>query len=293
MRRWIWTLLLVACGGTEPGDEPAPVDEAVSSIDIARVDFPDASALFSGRIQKSCSPNPGVCHNVNNYPDLRTPAALRQIVNAPCNHDVPDPTSGWDGCEEAGDRIVIGELESIVRFLDSEGPGRWRITMADAARASDETYGFWFTDPEGETIYAPASTFDVRLTTEAGSNEAVMVVHDMNGGAAQYFDMATATLVPGDPNRNGILGAEDPEVVPTRLVVPGSLERSYLWGRITGLLPGTRMPLANAPITNAEYAAIACWIEGLPEDGAFDETAPIDYDACNYAADPLDPAPQE
>lgn len=290
--RALLLLLLGACS-SEP-DAPSPVvDDTPDSIALARVEYPNAAALFTGRIQKTCSPNPGVCHNVNNYPDLRTPASLKQIVGAPCNRDVPDPTSGWDGCEEAGDRIVIGDVESIVRYLDPDGPGRWRITLDAPAATTGETLNFAFRDVDGETIYAPGSVFDVHVATEAGSDEVDLVVTDPNGGAAEYFDMITATIVPGDPNRNGILGATNPDVVPTQLVVPGSLDRSYLWGRITGLLPGTRMPLANDPITNAEYAAIACWIEGLPTDGAYDETAAIDYDGCDYARSPLDPAPQE
>jgi hypothetical protein len=54
-------------------------------------------------------------------------------------------------------------------------------------------------------------------------------------------------------------------------------------GRVTGTVPGTRMPLANAPLSDAEYVALACWIEtlaGTPWPRAGDL---IDYDECIFA----------
>ena len=94
------------------------------------------------------------------------------------------------------------------------------------------------------------------------------------------------TIVGGDANQNGVYGADDPSVIAGALVVPGDLEASYLWGRITGTVPGTRMPLANGPVTNPQYVALACWIEGLTAGAT--ATDEIDYDACGFAADPVD-----
>jgi hypothetical protein len=50
-----------------------------------------------------------------------------------------------------------------------------------------------------------------------------------------------------------------------------------------------RMPLANAPLTFPAYIGIACWIEGLTGSsaGATPEDA-IDYDACEFARNPVD-----
>jgi hypothetical protein len=104
-----------------------------------------------------------------------------------------------------------------------------------------------------------------------------------------------ATLVGGDPNADGVWGAD--ELTPGErgaLVVPGALDRSYLWGRITGTVPGFRMPLANTPITNPGYVAIACWIEGLSASSAErDPEDLIDYDSCQYANAPVDYATTE
>lgn len=50
------------------------------------------------------------------------------------------------------------------------------------------------------------------------------------------------------------------------------------------------MPLANRPLSNAAYAALACWIEGLDPAASADPERAIDYDNCQYAKAPSDPA---
>jgi hypothetical protein len=67
-----------------------------------------------------------------------------------------------------------------------------------------------------------------------------------------------------------------------REIVPGRPDRSYLVGRITGTVPGTRMPLANAPLSKPEYDAILCWIAGLTSREATADD-PIDYDRCPWS----------
>ena len=72
------------------------------------------------------------------------------------------------------------------------------------------------------------------------------------------------------------------------IVFPGSLDRSYLWGKITGTVPGSRMPLANGPVTNHQYIALACWIEGLSTTEENRATDFINYSECSFAEDPED-----
>ena len=60
------------------------------------------------------------------------------------------------------------------------------------------------------------------------------------------------------------------------------------WGRITGTVPGSRMPLANGPITNPQYIALACWIEGLADQSDPQATDAIEYTSCDFAANPVD-----
>jgi hypothetical protein len=94
-----------------------------------------------------------------------------------------------------------------------------------------------------------------------------------------YLDLQTTRG--GDPNGNGRFGSAEPWV----LIAPGHPLQSYLVGRITGTVPGTRMPLANERLTDAEYVAIFCWIETL--DDSPQPTDPIDYENCQFAHDPI------
>jgi hypothetical protein len=50
---------------------------------------------------------------------------------------------------------------------------------------------------------------------------------------------------------------------------------------------GSRMPLANQPLSIAEMLALFCFVEGLPDDpGAVNLATPIDYAGCSYSDDP-------
>lgn len=292
-RSWPLVLVLVACAG-EDRLEPLPIDPVPTealSVTEARMLYPTAKELFSGRIQKTCSPNPGVCHNVNNYPDLRTAATMAQIVGAACNVDVPNPEHGYDGCEKPADRIAIGDFVAPIAQRTQEAPGRWRLTLGTFPPGPGVHYMFEFRDAEGTPFYRPMDISETYVRIEEGTKDIHLEVVDDTGFVAEFLDTITASLVEGDPNRNGILGGEDPTVEPAAMVVPGSLAQSYLWGRITGTVPGTRMPLANDALSNAEYTAVACWIETLPTEGHPPEDMVIDYDACAYAAEPIDPVP--
>jgi hypothetical protein len=96
----------------------------------------------------------------------------------------------------------------------------------------------------------------------------------------------------GDLNRNGVFGARDHS--PLRMIEPGNPEASYLVGRLRGELggmkvPGTRMPLANDPLTIPDMLALYCFIEGLPKSvgsGVLDLETPIDYETCRWSKDP-------
>src|SRR5436305_661422 len=117
--------------------------------------------------------------------------------------------------------------------------------------------------PSRVTVYAPPAEWQVQVALTAGHKEADATVGMANPFIADFSDSVMARVVGGNPNKNGVWGADDPNAVKGALVTPKDLGSSYLWGRITGSVPGTRMPLANQPLSNAEYTAIACWIEGL------------------------------
>lgn len=283
---------LAAACSTEPETAKPPENpgkqgpEEPASITEARALYPNFLTLQAQVIAKTCSPNPGVCHQGNNYPDLKTPGALLAAIEAPCNVELPDPVQGWDACERRADWLIAGDFTTELSWLERLGPGRWRAGLRRAPDVS-ETRRPQIYSREREAVLEPLEEWNARIELVAGSSEALIEIAAMDTFLIEFIDAALGAAIGGDPNRNGVFGVELTERRGA-LVVPGSVEQSYLWGRITGTVPGTRMPLANAPLTNAAYAAIACWIEGLSD--APKATDPIDYDGCAYAEAPLDPA---
>ncbi len=292
-RLYVSLTVLFACGCStaEPVLPPEVEPEIPASIAEAKALYPKLLDLHAGPIQKSCSPNPGVCHNSNNFPDLQTPGTLLALINERCNLDLPDPSQGWDACERAPDFIRAGAFESDIAFVESIGPGRWRMHFRQAPLLSGRV-GFSIWSADNDLIMQPIAEWLVSVDLRQGetSAETDIGIADTQPFVVTLVDEVFAALVGGDPNRNGVFGADDQDNFFGAEIVPGSLEQSYLWGRLTGTVPGTRMPLANAPLTNAEYAALACWIEGLAtvDTPAVDQE--IDYDNCAYAQAPLDPA---
>jgi hypothetical protein len=274
--------LSLACAEDEPSGPPAPL----SVVDAARAEIPTFLALQTQVIARSCSPNPGVCHQSNNYPDLRTPGSVLSIVGMPCNLEIPDRSQGWDACEARPDRLVVGGFASDIAHLERLASGRWTIGLRDAPPATrDGLPSITGPDEDDVILYAEAE-IGTSVALVAGANEATLTVTPASEEEEDYtfeIDAILSTVRGGDPNGNGVYGFESDGGA---LIVPGELERSYLWGRVTGTAPGTRMPLANEPLSNAEYAALACWIEGLRGTPSVNDR--IDYDRCSYAKAPID-----
>lgn len=269
-------------GGADAGEAPS------RSVEEARILHPRMIDVFSGVIKRSCSPNPGVCHNDGNYPDLRTPGALMMTIDAPCNVEIPDPTAGWDACERTPDVVRFDDGSSArIAWTERIGPGVWRFALSEAPIVTDEARAAFYT-ADGDVILEPLADWNVLGQRRLANTVMELTVSPADGFVLDIIDATLRTVVGGDPNRNGQWGASAP--TRGRMIVPGSLERSYLWGRLLGEVPGTRMPLANEPLSDADYAALACWIEQLARGSTGDATTAIDYDACAYARAPLDPA---
>ncbi|MCG8555493.1 MAG: hypothetical protein MJD61_09440, partial [Proteobacteria bacterium] len=103
-------------------------------------------------------------------------------------------------------------------------------------------------------------------------------------------ELLSAGVVQGDLNRNGVYGARVGQ--PVALLVPGAPERSYLIARLRGTMegeqvPGSRMPLANQPLSVAEMLALFCFVEGMDPSGQKPNLASaIDYAGCSYSLNP-------
>jgi len=283
--------IAAGCGGGKSGGaaaSPTPNPNEPQSVQDARVQYPRFLDLQVNLLSSTCSPNPGVCHNSNNYPNMQTAGNTLSFVSAPCNAEIPDPLQGWDNCERKADRITVGTFGTDIAWMQRIGPGTWSLglkTPAPSGLAGRPT----IRDTEGNLILDPPTDWNVMVINTAGQTVASLTV----GGddfIHDFVDSVLKTVIGGDPNQNGTWGADDATVSAKSAAVfyPGDLSRSYLWGRITNTVPGTRMPLANAPIPEPGYVAMACWIEGLKGNGADAAEDAIDYDHCQFALAPID-----
>lgn len=290
-------IVAVGCGGGKSGGDamptatPAPTanPNAPPAVQEAQVKFPRFLDLQIGLFATTCSPNPGVCHNSSNYPNFQTAGDTIAFVEAPCNPEIPDPTQGWDNCERKADRITVGGYSSEIAWAQRIGPGTWTLGLKTPA-ATGLNGRPKITDNSGtDTILDPPVDWGVLVTATNGATTVALTV----GGddfIHDFVDSVLKSVIGGDPNRNGVWGAEDPTVSQklAEEFFPGAPDRSYVWGRLTGTVPGTRMPLANAPLTEADYVALACWMEGLKGGGQDLAEDRIDYDHCVFAQDPTD-----
>jgi hypothetical protein len=299
----VMATVVLACGGDKHAADPAKMDPGMMApaspdptsgapteaamVTEARAKFPRLIDLHHGVIARTCSPNPGVCHQANNYPDMHTAGNFLALVKAPCNVQIPDPAQGWDACESKADKVRVGSTLTDIAWIEKKSAGRWRIAFRDAAPSTGmeplEVY-----TPDRETVFAPPLEWQLQLALTAGQKEADLAVGISDPFITAFSDSVLLRVVGGDPNRNGVWGAEDASIARGALVEPKSLATSYLWGRITGSVPGTRMPLANQPLSSSEYVAIACWIEGLDAAPPPSAEDPIRYDDCSFAQNPTD-----
>lgn len=297
-------ILAVGCAGRDPaalpdveGALPGPVDEPAVVTD-ARTLFPRTLDMHQKIVARSCAPNTGVCHNTSNYPDLSTPGSMLQAIGSWCNLEIPDPTQGYDLCERNGDFVYIddgseGGIVSEIGWIERLALDDWRIGLRDPVDSGVvDALIYLYQDLEGSPVLQPAEDWQVVANVAPGSNEVSLQVR----GVAEdpfietYIDEVLASVVGGDQNRNGVFGADVREEAEdaAKVIEPGSLARSYLWGRITGTVPGSRMPLANQALSDAEYVAVACFIETLDDRGAsITPEDEIDYDNCDFAKDPV------
>lgn len=299
--------------GRDPAPPVAPYDGDDPIVLEAQARFATGLDLHVKVIARTCSPTEGVCHNTKEYPDLHTAANFLGTIEAPCNIQAGTREGIFDRCERPGDRfelasdavasgpIEIGHLRYVpgARPDYSErnpptaaSPGL-HVTLADPI-ATDRrelwTEGRFirtFVNAAGLVQDIAYQSFGTRWWVLAGGTELVGEVNEWQVDAiTRLLDVG---VVEGDPNLNGVYGARVGE--PVAMIVPGDPETSYLVARVRGLLegaevPGTRMPLANQPLSTAEMLALFCFIEGLPGGAPARLDGAIDFASCSYSADP-------
>jgi len=287
----ISTLLAIGsfgCGGSDPltrepvdPQQPGPTENP--NVTKARTELKTVFDLHTTVIARSCSPAGGVCHNGKEYPDLRTAGAMINSLNKPCNSDrFDEPHNIFDGCEPEADELVITGITpewrtriaslGLEEFDEGRGTTIRRLKLESAPPQGIDRQAAKIVRGAQQFVNLPAN-----LLIEAGKKEG-RILDTFNLDYASV--RALAQVKGGDPNGNGTFGAAQPWEV----IAPGHTDRSYLLGRITGEVPGTRMPLANHPLSDAEYIALFCWVETMSaEPGAHDA---IDYNNCSFAKNP-------
>lgn len=268
--------------------------------------------LHKNVIVRTCGPTAGVCHNQKEYPDLHTASNLLDAIGAPCNVQPGDWSAVFDGCEQTGDGFTLGDSgkRREIAYVDLRpgdadyGDGKppsaesagLHVYLAEALDLGDRTriwgnatFSRKFISDDNkvkETVYAGYQTEWWLLD---GGRHLVGKVSEWQ--TARVESLLAQGIVQGDMNRNGVFGAKDSP--PLHLLEAGNPERSYLVGRLRGKLgedtiPGTRMPLANEPLSLADMLGLYCFIEGLPAQltGEWDLLSPINYEDCTWADNP-------
>lgn len=278
-------LALPACGDDDkkPAPEPAPEEVEKTLVDEAAEQMPTYLHLHAQVVFRTCSPTSGVCHNTKEFPDLHTPGNMLDSVGKGCNLG-EEPTDIFDRCEPPGDLLVLttGDadgFEGRIAWHELDGDD-WKIVLEEPIpgdcgphRASAR----FASGEDGETILRADGA---PLLVECGS-ETVTLLDVVTLGPVVYEGLLRRVSM-GDPNRNGVFGYDGDY----GQIIPGNPERSYLIARMLGTVPGTRMPLANEPLTDAEWIALFCWVETLDADPT--EEDPIRYDECEFAAQVLE-----
>ena len=271
---------LAACGGS-PDDPPEPQPDIAREdtlVDQAAEQMPTYLDLHAQVVYRTCSPTSGVCHNTKEFPDLHTPGNMLDAVGKPCNLG-EDALDIFDRCEPPGDvlRITTGPragTQSRIAWHELDGDD-WLLRLEDPVTGDCDPHRASLRILSGDDEETIITADGAPMVVECGS-DTVRVLDIISLGPAIY-DALLRRVAMGDPNRNGVFGYDGDYGE----LVPGNPDRSYLLSRMLGTVPGTRMPLANQPLSDPEWIAMICWIETLDADPADED--PIRYDECDFA----------
>ena len=276
---------LTACGGDPaqaPAPEPEPEQTEKTLVDEAAEQMPTYLDLHAQVVYRTCSPTSGVCHNTKEFPDLHTPGNMLDAIGKPCNLG-EEPGDIYDGCEPAGDiiRLTTGPRsgdEMTIAWHDVDGDD-WVVTLEDPVAGDCEPHRASLRILSGEDKSTIITADGAPMVVQCGSN--TVTIQNIASLGPLVSEALLRRVAGGDPNRNGVFGYDGDY----GQLVPGNPERSYLLAQMLGTVPGSRMPLANQPLSDPEWIAIYCWIETLDADPR--EEDPIRYDECEFAAQVL------
>ncbi|MDY7227296.1 hypothetical protein [Hyalangium rubrum] len=279
----------------------------------AQTRLPTGLDLQRKVVLRTCGPTNGVCHNQKEYPDLHTAGTFTASINAPCNLQPGTYASVYDRCERLGDRFKLKEqsfreieigwyevvLGAYVEYEDDEVPPSDAAGLhlylrdpvpLDKGRAHWGTANFLrnFINAQDNVETLSVANYNTRWWVLGDGRHLFGEVRDYQRDSVEALQ--AIGIIEGDQNRNGTFGAREGKSTP--LLNPGKPEESYLVARVRGhmqgeRIPGSRMPLANQPLSVPDMLALMCFIEGLdPNANEWNLSSSIDYAGCSYSANP-------
>jgi hypothetical protein len=279
----------------------------------AQTRLPTGLDLQRKVVLRTCGPTNGVCHNQKEYPDLHTAGTFTSAINAPCNLQPGTYASVYDRCERLGDRFKFAEypwkeielgwfdvvVGAYVEYEDDQVPPSDAagvhlhlrdVVPLEQGRAHWGTGTFLrnFINSQGNVETLSFANYNTRWWVLDDGKHLFGEVRDYQRESVDA--LLTGGIIQGDQNRNGVFGAR--QGISTPLLNPGKPEESYLVARLRGhmggeRIPGSRMPLANQPLSVPDMLALMCFIEGLdPNASEWNLSSAIDYTRCSYSANP-------
>jgi hypothetical protein len=269
----------------EPGENP-PRPVVYSTI----------GQLFTEAIQPTCSPNVGVCHNSDAYPDLHTVAGLVTMIGQPCNASAETKDDVHDFCELPGDHLVFPSLDidvEIARVVPEPPGADWgaitsvRVELVDAMPSLPPVDEADIEIHRGDEVIAVgvggafvAEAEDTAVTLDlVGASDSVRMFLD-----DRFYPWDELLVRVADPNHNGTVGGGQG----ASMIVPGDPMSSYLVLRLFDPEYGDVMPRQCRTWNDEATRALGCFVAGLSDDTdalsiAADD--PIVYEGCDF--DPI------
>jgi hypothetical protein len=264
------------------GNDRAPIAEE------SGVEFPTLERLYDGEhgIYRGCGPNGNVCHNGNEFPNLGSLGSILDGIGSDCNLKRDKAEAVHDMCERPGDVVEIAlpdnasEQIEIAHVLPTGGSYALVLRRAPTSFLGEQRLVI---TRDGEVVAALGELVSSAVIDPADPRSITLTMYADELGEEVGQRLARAgipgdsgTLRVGDPNRNGVFGAE----LAASLIQPGDPQRSYLLRRLVDPAAGPLMPRANCCFwTKPALRALWCWVAGLREDGSNALDA-IDYDTC-------------
>ncbi len=249
--------------------------------------------LFTEAMAPTCSPNVGVCHNSDAYPDLHTLAGVVSMIDQPCNASAETHAEVHDFCEPPGDRLVFPSLGidvEVARVRPQPDDAAWgeitsvRLELVEAMPMLPPVDEADIEVHRGDDVVAlgVGGAF-----VSAAEQDAVTL--ELGGASASVRQFLDDRFYPwdellvrvADTNGNGVAGGGDGSA----MIVPGDPMRSYLVLRLFDPDYGDVMPRQCRTWNDEATRALGCFIAALPPDVdalAIADDDPIPYEGCDF-----------